>query len=138
MDYGAADHALLAQIASGDRAALEALYRRHSEWITARLQHRCADADLVDTAVQDTFLAAWRGAARYSGRGDVGAGGGIAIAMTINCAHGATRSHRMVNTSITNAVSFEKIFGIRVLVSVAPPRSSRAPCKAVCRTAIAG
>ena len=62
MDYGAADQALLAQIASGDRAALEALYRRHSGWITARLQHRCADIDLVDTAVQDTFLAAWRGA----------------------------------------------------------------------------
>ena len=46
---------LLAQIASEDRAALEALYRRHSGWITARLQHRCGDTELVDTAVQDTF-----------------------------------------------------------------------------------
>ena len=105
MDYGAADQALLAQIASGDRAALEALYRRHSGWITARLQHRCADIELVDTAVQDTFLAAWRGAKRYSGRGDVGAWlWGIAIRKLID----QLRARRptpiapeLVNTSIT-------------------------------------
>lgn len=112
MNYGAADQALLAQIASGDRAALEALYRRHSPWITARLHHRCADTELVDTAVQDTFLAAWRGAKRYSGRGDVGAWlWGIAIRKLID----QLRLRRptpiapdLMNTSITDAVSFEE------------------------------
>jgi RNA polymerase sigma-70 factor (ECF subfamily) len=125
VDYGAADQALLAQIASGDRAALEALYRRHSGWITARLQHRCADIDLVDTAVQDTFLAAWRGAKRYSGRGDVGAWlWGIAIRKLID----QLRARRptpiapeLVNTSITHAVSFEEeLLGSGAFGSVGP------------------
>jgi RNA polymerase sigma-70 factor (ECF subfamily) len=85
VDHSATDRVLLAQIASGDRTALEALYRRHAPWLTARLQHRCTDRELVDTAVQDTFLAAWRGAGRYSGRGDVGAWlWGIAIRKLID------------------------------------------------------
>ena len=112
MDHGTADQALLAQIASGDRAALEALYRRHSGWITARLQHRCADTDLVDTAVQDTFLAAWRGAKRYSGRGDVGAWlWGIAIRKLIDqlrLRRPTPIAPELLNMTIVGAVSFEE------------------------------
>lgn len=67
------DRALLARIASGDRVALEMLYRRHAPWLTARLQARCGDPDLTDIAVQDTFLAAWKSARKYRGDGDVGA-----------------------------------------------------------------
>ena len=125
MDHGATDQALLAQIASGDRMALEALYRRHAPWITARLQHRCADRELVDTAVQDTFLGAWRGAARYSGRGDVGAGlWGIAIRKLID----QLRARRptpiapdLATRSIGAAVSFEEeLLGSGAFGSIGP------------------
>jgi RNA polymerase sigma-70 factor (ECF subfamily) len=67
------DRALVARIASGDRVALELLYRRHAGWLTARLQSRCGDPDLTDIAVQDTFLAVWRSPKSYRGDGDVGA-----------------------------------------------------------------
>jgi RNA polymerase sigma-70 factor (ECF subfamily) len=112
VDPHAADRALLAQIASGDRSALEALYRRHAPWLTARLQHRCADRELVDTALQDTFVAAWRGARRYSGTGDVGAWlWGIAIRKLID----QLRARRptpiapdAASSAIGAAVSFEE------------------------------
>ena len=67
------DHALLARVAAGDRIALEMLYSRHAGWLTTRLQHRCRDADTVDLAVQDTFVAVWRSARKFRGDGDVGA-----------------------------------------------------------------
>lgn len=67
------DRALVARVAGGDRAALEALYARHAGWLTVRLQRRCHDPELVDTALQDTFLAAWKNARTFRGEGDVGA-----------------------------------------------------------------
>lgn len=67
------DVELVRQVAAGERGSLEELYRRHAPWLTARLQRRCADAELVDTAVQDTFLAVWKQAARYESTGEVGA-----------------------------------------------------------------
>jgi RNA polymerase sigma-70 factor (ECF subfamily) len=67
------DQALVARMAGGDRDALEQLYQRHAGWLTVRLQRRCQERELVDTALQDTFLAAWRGARRYAGTGEVGA-----------------------------------------------------------------
>ena len=59
------DVALLAAIAEGDRRALETLYRRHAPWLLSRLHQRCHDPDIVDTALQDTFVSAWRSAARF-------------------------------------------------------------------------
>ena len=59
------DDVLLRAVAQGDRAALEALYRRHAPWLTVRLSRRCADPGLVEEVVQDTFVAVWRGAGRY-------------------------------------------------------------------------
>lgn len=67
------DAALLARVSRGDRSALEQLYRRHAVWLTRRLQSRCGDPDLVDIAVQDTFVAVWKTAKKYRGDGDVGA-----------------------------------------------------------------
>jgi RNA polymerase sigma-70 factor (ECF subfamily) len=132
VDPRAADHALLAQIASGDRGALETLYRRHAPWITARLQHRCADRDLVDTALQDTFVAAWRGARRYSGAGDVGAWlWGIAIRKLID----QLRARRptpiapdVAFTAIGAAVSFEEeLLGSGAFGSIGPAFSRLEP-----------
>jgi RNA polymerase sigma-70 factor (ECF subfamily) len=67
------DEQLLQAVAGGDRAALRALYERHAPWLTLRLQRRCPDPDVVDDAVQDTFVAVWRSAKRYDGSGAVGA-----------------------------------------------------------------
>jgi RNA polymerase sigma-70 factor, ECF subfamily len=67
------DAALLRGAARGDEQALAALYDRHAGWLTVRLTRRCARPDVVDCAVQDTFLALWRGAGSYRGGGDVAA-----------------------------------------------------------------
>ena len=73
-DGGADDRELLVRVAAGDRGALEALYGRHAGWLTVRLQRRCHDPELVDSALQDTFVAVWRGAARqHRGDGEVAA-----------------------------------------------------------------
>lgn len=81
----AEDRALVARIVSGDRVALELLYRRHAGWLTHRLQSRCGDPDLTDIALQDTFLAVWRSPKSYRGDGDVGAWlWGIAIRRLID------------------------------------------------------
>lgn len=67
------DDALLRAVARGDEDALAVLYDRHAAWLTIRLSRRCGRPDVVDHAVQDTFLAVWRGATTYRGDGDVAA-----------------------------------------------------------------
>jgi RNA polymerase sigma-70 factor, ECF subfamily len=67
------DVALLRAAARGDEDALAALYDRHAGWLTIRLARRCGQPDVVDQAVQDTFLALWREAGNYRGGGDVAA-----------------------------------------------------------------
>jgi RNA polymerase sigma-70 factor (ECF subfamily) len=85
------DAELLQAVAEGDRAALRELHARHAPWVLARLRRRCADADVVAEAVQDTFMAVWKGAGRWDGRGDPAAWiWGIAIRRLI----GAIRSRR--------------------------------------------
>jgi RNA polymerase sigma-70 factor (ECF subfamily) len=61
------DDELVAAVAAGDRRALELLYRRHAPWLAARLAARTSSRDLAEEALQDTFLAAWRGARGYHG-----------------------------------------------------------------------
>lgn len=67
------DEELLTAMAAGDHGALAELYARHAAWLTTRLQRRSPDDDMVDTALQETFLAAWRQAGRYRPTGSVGA-----------------------------------------------------------------
>jgi len=67
------DAALLRAVARGDEEALAALYDRHAGWLTVRMTRRCAMPDVVDHAIQDTFLALWREAGAYRGGGDVAA-----------------------------------------------------------------
>ena len=79
------DRALLARVSRGDRAAFDELYRAHAGWLTARLERRCGDPDLVDLAVQDTFVAVWKSAKKFRSQGDVGAWlWGIAIRRLID------------------------------------------------------
>jgi len=67
------DAALLRAAARGDEEALATLYDRHAGWLTVRMTRRCAMPDVVDQAVQDTFLALWREPGAYRGGGDVAA-----------------------------------------------------------------
>jgi RNA polymerase sigma-70 factor (ECF subfamily) len=67
---GDGDAALVRAVADGDRGALRELHERHAPWIAARLRRRCADDDTVEEAVQDTFVAVWRGARTWDGRGE--------------------------------------------------------------------
>ena len=66
------DDDLMLAIASGDELALRVLYERHARWIATRLR-RSLPASAVEDALQETFLAAWRGAARDEKTGEVGA-----------------------------------------------------------------
>src|SRR5688572_20370817 len=70
IDDPRSDVELLAVIRDGDSGALAALYARHAPWLTARLGHRCGDADIVDQAVQDTFVAIWRKPGGYTSQGE--------------------------------------------------------------------
>jgi RNA polymerase sigma-70 factor (ECF subfamily) len=67
------DNVLLRAVARRDESALATLYDRHAGWLTVRLMRRCALPDVVDMAVQDTFLALWRQASSYRGQGKVAA-----------------------------------------------------------------
>lgn len=79
------DAELLAALTAGDRTALRVLHDRHAAWLLLRLGRRCADRDLVDQAVQDTFVAVWRRPDAYRGSGEVGAWiWGIAIRRLID------------------------------------------------------
>ncbi|GIE81972.1 RNA polymerase sigma24 factor [Actinoplanes philippinensis] len=79
------DAALIGLIARGDQDALATLYERHAPWLQVRLRLRCADDEVVAEALQETFVAAWRGAGRWRGDGDVGAWlWGIAIRRLID------------------------------------------------------
>jgi RNA polymerase sigma-70 factor (ECF subfamily) len=67
------DAELLSRVAAGQHGALELLYQRHAGWVSLRLARRCNDRELAASALQDTFVAVWRSAGSYDGRGDVGA-----------------------------------------------------------------
>ena len=71
VSVAAADDELVGAGAAGDRRALELLDRRHAPWLAGRLAARTSSRDLAEEALQDTFLAAWRGARGYHGTGEV-------------------------------------------------------------------
>jgi RNA polymerase sigma-70 factor (ECF subfamily) len=68
------DADLVARVAAGDGDALRMLYDRYARMLLTRLHRRCADRDVVDTALQDTFVSVWRSARRFRpDGGEVGA-----------------------------------------------------------------
>jgi RNA polymerase sigma-70 factor (ECF subfamily) len=60
------DAELLRAVAAGQSAALRLLHTRHAPWMRSRLRRRCADPDVVDAAIQDTFVAIWSDAHRFA------------------------------------------------------------------------
>ncbi|GAA2576789.1 RNA polymerase sigma factor [Winogradskya consettensis] len=74
MTEQSSDAQLLRAVAAEDMGALRLLYLRHAPWIRLRLARRCADADVVEAAVQDTFVAVWHDARNYREGGGEAAG----------------------------------------------------------------
>ncbi len=96
------DQELLAAVADGDRGALRELHDRHVAWVTARLRRRCGDSDAVAEAVQDTFVAIWKGAGRWDGRGEPAAWiWGIAIRRLIGVLRARGRWSRIRSVTET-------------------------------------
>lgn len=67
------DAELVAAVRGADRGALQELFVRHEPWLAVRLSRRCSDPTLVDTAIQDAFLAVWRKPTGWRGDGEVAA-----------------------------------------------------------------
>jgi RNA polymerase sigma-70 factor, ECF subfamily len=65
------DDQLIAAMAGGDDTALRELFARHAPWLAVRLRAGLP-APEVEDVLQETFLAAWRGARRYQPAGAAG------------------------------------------------------------------
>jgi RNA polymerase sigma-70 factor (ECF subfamily) len=65
------DDELVARVAAGDDTALRELFSRHAPWLAVRLRTVLPAADVEDV-LQETFLAAWRGARNYRPQGACG------------------------------------------------------------------
>lgn len=65
------DDALIAELAGGDDAALRELFDRHAPMLATRLR-ALLPASEVEDALQETFIAAWRGARNYRPEGAAG------------------------------------------------------------------
>ncbi|MEV6154588.1 RNA polymerase sigma factor [Nonomuraea sp. NPDC052129] len=87
------DAELIAAIAAESVTALRLLHRRHAPWLRTRLARRCADPDAVDDALQDTFLAVWKAAARFDGANAAGWLWTIALRRLVSALRGRG-SHR--------------------------------------------
>lgn len=67
------DAALLRLAATGDAAAFAELYDRLAPMVLLRLRRRCGDASMASDVLQETFVAVWRFADSFAGRGEVAA-----------------------------------------------------------------
>lgn len=65
------DAALLQEVAHGDKAAFETLYRRYYRRVSQFVYRLTPDRQLGEEIVDDTMLAVWRSAGRFAGRSKV-------------------------------------------------------------------
>jgi len=65
------DEKLMAQIATGEQAALRTLFTRHYTRVYRFVSRFVKDRDAVEEVVNDTFLIAWQQAPRFEGRSRV-------------------------------------------------------------------
>jgi RNA polymerase sigma-70 factor (ECF subfamily) len=65
------DDELIARLAGGDDGALRELFKRHAPILAARLRGLLPPSDVEDV-LQETFLAAWKGARGYEPRDAAG------------------------------------------------------------------
>ncbi len=83
------DAALLRAASAGDARAFETFMHAHEAAVQRYLRSAFSDID-VDDALQETFIAAWRGAATYTGSG---AARGWLYAIARNAVRHQTRRH---------------------------------------------
>lgn len=62
------DAELIRRVGSGDKAAMKALYERHSTALFHFLRFRLGDAFEAADVMQEAFLEVWRNAGRFEGR----------------------------------------------------------------------
>lgn len=62
------ERALLRRLSAGERSALDELWAAHGRALQGYLRHLSSDPELCEEVLQDTLVAAWRGAARFAGR----------------------------------------------------------------------
>jgi RNA polymerase sigma-70 factor (ECF subfamily) len=67
------DRELLLAMAAGDEHAAESLYAEYAPLMTVRLRSRESDAEVIEEAVQDAFVKAWRRPEQYRDEGPLGA-----------------------------------------------------------------
>jgi RNA polymerase sigma-70 factor (ECF subfamily) len=89
---GLTDAGLLSQIAAGDQGALAELYQRHGRIVLAQINLAAGDRAISEEILQDTMLAAWRGAGSF--RGDCSVRSWL-IAIARRQARDRLRRHRM-------------------------------------------
>ncbi len=65
------DGELLAQTADGARGSFDELVRRHQDAVWRLVRHLAPSDTLAEEALQEAFVAAFRGAATWSGEGSV-------------------------------------------------------------------
>jgi RNA polymerase sigma-70 factor (ECF subfamily) len=65
------DQDLVARMADGDQSALRELMRRNRGRLRLFVARRLNDRDQIDDVINDTFMAAWRQAAKFEGRASV-------------------------------------------------------------------
>ncbi|MFG1942661.1 RNA polymerase sigma factor [Nonomuraea sp. NPDC048826] len=107
------DPHLLEAVADGDRRAFETLYGRHAPWLVLRLSRRCADPGVVDEAVQDTFVAVWRTARTWRGKGEVAAWiWGIGIRRLLDQLRGRPRALVRAGEEIVVSAEEQVLLGI--------------------------
>lgn len=68
---GLSDESLIQRIAGGDRAAMAALYQRHSLRVHRFLVRMVRDAATAEELASDVFLDVWRQAGAFEGRSGV-------------------------------------------------------------------
>lgn len=103
MSDAQADHQLLTAAAGGDRGAFAILVERYQGPVFHLARALTGDRVAAEDVLQDTFLAAWRGAAGFRGDGAVGAWL-YAIAR-----HAAARRGRRADQVATDDRSLEQL-----------------------------
>jgi RNA polymerase sigma factor (sigma-70 family) len=96
------DRHLVAQIAHGEKHALEELYARYQRPIFTYLLQLTADYGLAEEILQDTLVAVWKGARSFEGRASVLT---WLIGIARRQAHNALRQHKIIPTDEAELVS---------------------------------
>jgi RNA polymerase sigma-70 factor (ECF subfamily) len=113
------DERLIAEVANGDHTALRELFERHAPWLGVRLR-RTLPPYAVEDVVQETYIAVWRSASRYSGEGAVGAWiWGIARRQAAMWARANNRPLPMLETPATADPESEAVRAVDLAAAMA-------------------